>query len=102
MKFELYLFDTLMQDLVGHDRAASAYLVYLQLYRNSVSIGSDSVTLSHATLAEMTGLSKRAVQNAIDHLERRELVIQSRAYPTATPTYRVQTPWRRIYREPLE
>jgi len=29
---EAYVFDTLMHDLIGHDRAASAFVVYLHLW----------------------------------------------------------------------
>lgn len=94
MKLDAYIVDTLMRDVVGHDRSASAYLVYLQLYRHAGVSGDESVRISHAGLADLTGLSKRAVQNGVDLLERRGLIIKTLASPTSTPTYRVVRPWR--------
>lgn len=96
MKFDSYLFDALMRDIVGHTRSPAAYLVYLQLYRQSVATGRETVTLSHAMIADLTGLSKRGVQAAVAHLEARQLVSITKSKPTSVPTYRVNTPWRRL------
>jgi hypothetical protein len=96
VKFDSYLFDALMRDLVGHSRSPSAYLVYLNLYRHSVALGRDSVRLSYGSLADQTGLSKRAVQSAVGYLEARQLVGIEKASATAIPIYTVLTPWRRI------
>jgi hypothetical protein len=95
MKFDSYLFDTLMRDLTGHDRTPATFLVYLQLYRLTQAMVGTQITVSHSNMADMTGLSKRAVQKAIDHLERRKLVVQHLKSPTSTPNYEVMTPWRR-------
>ncbi len=87
-----YVIDTLMRDLVGHDRRPSAYLVYLCL----IAAGAGGrAALSHARLAERTGLSKRAVQDGILHLQRRALIASARAYATESATYQPLTPWRR-------
>ncbi|HEX7123592.1 MAG TPA: helix-turn-helix domain-containing protein [Gemmatimonadaceae bacterium] len=90
-----YVFDTLMRDLVGHDRQPSAYLVYLCLWRERHRAGGDPVQLSLQELAGRTGLSKRAVQDAISRLHRRKLIGIKRAGITAIPEYSVRTPWRR-------
>ena len=90
-----YVFETLMTDLVGHDRKPSAYLVYLAIWASG---NGGRVALSHAQLAEKTGLSKRSVQNAVAHLVRRELLKTERAGLTDTPRYLPQKPWRRWMR----
>ena len=61
-----YVIDSLMRDLVWHDRRPSAYLVYLTLW---VASGGSRALMSLAQLAEQTGLSKRGVQDALRHLD---------------------------------
>jgi hypothetical protein len=90
-----YIADVLMRDLVGHDRAASAFLVYLWLWRSSRGEGRPRVGASLQTIATRTGLSKSAVQAAVRHLARRQLVTARRARATEAPTYEVHEPWRR-------
>lgn len=93
MKIDPYLVDTLMRDLVAHSRSPGAFLVYLQLYRQSAAEGKESVAISHRVLAEATGISKRSVQAAVAHLVARRLIRQRKARPTAVPAYTVLTPW---------
>jgi DNA-binding MarR family transcriptional regulator len=81
-----------MVDLVGHDRRPSAYLVLLTIWAAGEG---RRVAFSHAELAERTGLSRRAVQDAIAHLKRRELIEAETDGPTSVPRYRPRTPWRR-------
>jgi len=89
---DAYVLDTLMPDLVGHDRRPSAFLVYLYLWRHR----SDRTAMhSLRRIAEGTGLSKRAVQDGLARLERRRLVAISRESITAVPEYRILRPWRR-------
>jgi hypothetical protein len=88
-----YIADVLMRDLVGHDRAPSAFLVYLWLWRNSRGEGRTRVSASLQTLATRTGLSKSAVQAAVRHLVRRRLVAATRRHATEAPTYEVHEPW---------
>jgi CRP-like cAMP-binding protein len=95
VSFDLYVFDALMRDLVGHDRSPSAYLVYLQLWFRARGLDSQKVRISHQEMAEATGLSKSAVQLAIGRLVRRELIGCEKTSVTATPEYRVKKPWRR-------
>lgn len=92
-----YVLETLMPDLVGHDRAPSAFLVYLALWtRTRRRPGrAPEPAASHATLAEATGLSKSAVQNGVRRLARRRLIAIRRSTATATPEYTVLRPWRR-------
>jgi len=86
-----YVIDVLLPDLVGHDHRPSAFLVYLYLSRRAGRGLAARVSLR--TIAEGTGLSKRAVQTALRTLGRRRLIRARRAGPTAVPEYLVQRPW---------
>jgi DNA-binding MarR family transcriptional regulator len=90
-----YILDSLMPDLVGHDRQPSAFLVYLYFYRHSRSKVARSAAASLQQIASDTGLSKSAVQQAIRTLKRRRLVQSKRTSFTAAPEYIVATPWTR-------
>ena len=89
---DAYVLDALMRDLVGHDHRASAFLVYLVLAAASQE---GAPRLSHAQLAERTGLSKRGVQDAVLHLVDRNLLRVTRRSATEVPRYEPLTPWRR-------
>lgn len=89
-----YVLQTLMPDLVGHDRKPSAFLVYLFLWA-ATSAGEASAEASLGRIAEGTGLSKRAVQHAVALLVRRELLAVDRMSITAVARYTIQRPWRR-------
>jgi CRP-like cAMP-binding protein len=95
VSFDPYIFDTLMADLVGHDRQPSAYLVYLALARRTSGAPRQQITIALQDIAEATGLSKRTVQAALAHLVQRRCVSVARASLTAVPTYTVLRPWRR-------
>jgi transcription initiation factor IIE alpha subunit len=95
MKYDPYVIDTLMRDLVAHSRSSAAFLVYLQLYRHTQGAGRESVAMSHQILAELIGISKRSVQTALAHLMERRLIRQRKVRPTAVPVYAVLTPWLR-------
>jgi hypothetical protein len=88
-----YVFDSLMRDLVGHDRSAAAFLVYLCLWRQTNGSARASAGLSYSALAEATGLSKRTVQAAVGRLLRRRLIRVRRARITSVPQYSVLRPW---------
>lgn len=92
MLLDDYVVDTLMCDLCGHDRQPSAFLVYLLLTRRA---GGKSVSIALRDIAEGTGVSKRAVQSAIQWLHKRKLIASERAGITAVPRYTVLKPWRR-------
>ena len=89
-----YVFDVLMRDIVGHDRQAAAYLVYLYLYGLAARKRWRPVAASLRMLAEATGLSKSAVQTALNLLRRRELVETASEHATAVPEHRVLRHWR--------
>ena len=95
LEIDAYVIDTLMQDLVGHDHQPSAFLVYLFLWKATEGGRSPSGPVSLRSLAEGTGLSKRAVQEAVNRLERRRLVVVHRDHPLAGPRYEALRPWRR-------
>jgi DNA-binding MarR family transcriptional regulator len=88
-----YVLDVLMRDLVAHDQQPSAFLVYLFLFARAVRQRWRPVAASLRTIAEETGLSKSAVQTALDTLRSRELVITARTHATAVPTHRVLRHW---------
>src|SRR5207237_8224749 len=85
-----YVFDTLMHDLIGHDRAPSAFIVYLHLWRHSLAAGMPAIRISLREIAEGTGLSKRGVQEALSVLSRRQLVSIAREGITEVPEYTVK------------
>ncbi|MBV9762146.1 MAG: helix-turn-helix domain-containing protein [Acidobacteriaceae bacterium] len=100
MRIDPYVIDTLMRDLVAHSRSSAAFLVYLQLYRHTHGAGRETVALSHSVLAELIGISKRAVQTAVAHLLERRLIRRRKVRPTAVPVYAVATPWVRKQESP--
>lgn len=93
VRIDRYVLDTLMPDLVLHDHQPSAFLVYLQLSSRAGRGG--RLRVSHQEMAELTGLSKSAVQSAVRSLARRRLIRSTRASSTAVPEYTVLRPWRR-------
>jgi predicted DNA-binding transcriptional regulator len=85
-----YVLETLMRDLVGHDRRTASYLVYLSI----LSIGGGkSVALSYRQLAERVGLSKRAAQDAVAHLARRGLLAIDKRGRTEPSLFTPLAPW---------
>lgn len=88
-----YVFDVLMRHLTGHDRRPSAFLVYLMLWWKEAR--GETMALSLQQLADATGLSKSAVQDALRLLTRRQLVRARRHSPTAVPEYVLLRPWMR-------
>lgn len=88
-----YILESLMADLVGHDRRPSAYILYLALVRLSASSGEVGISLQG--LATETRLSKTAVQRSVAHLKRRGLIAVRRTGRTHAPRYKVLQPWRR-------
>jgi DNA-binding MarR family transcriptional regulator len=90
-----YILDVLMRDLIGHDQQPSAFLVYVYLYGQAARKKWKPVAASLRTLAEATGLSKSAVQIALETLRRRELIVTTRENATATPRHRVLRHWRK-------
>ena len=94
IRVDRYVLETLMPDLVGHDRRPSAIVVFLDLWRRLDDEGDDTVAASLRDIAETTGLSKRAVQLAISWLVRRRLLSIARASETAVPEYSIRRHWR--------
>ena len=94
---DAYVIDVLLRDLVGHDKSPSSFLVYLYLWRETHGRDAGKVALSHQEIAELTGLSKSAVQGSIRNLLRRKLIESSKSTVTSTPEYSVNRPWRGRY-----
>lgn len=90
IELDRYVIDTLMRDLVGHDRVPSAFLVYLAI---SAAAAEGRALFSYAAMAEYTGLSKRSCQNAVGWLRRRKLVEICRKAGTDAAEYRPLHPW---------
>lgn len=97
VRLDPYVIDTLLPDLVGHDRQPSAFLVYLLLWRLSGQTDGRPdgcpVEIALQDVAERTGLSKRGVQDAIARLVRRGLLAVRRDSITAVGAYTVRCPW---------
>jgi hypothetical protein len=93
LTIDSYVIDVLMPDLVGHDRTPAAFLVYLHLLRMSAERRHRKVSASLQMIATRTGLSKSSVQNAIRHLQRRQLLDPTLRATTTDPVRRVLCPW---------
>jgi len=89
-----YVTSVLMRDLVGHDKRPVSFLVYLWLLAEQKQRES-AVQISYQELAESIGISKSSAQTAVAWLARRKLVLVSKATVTATPQYKVLSPWRK-------
>ena len=89
-----YVVETLMPDLVAHDRSPSAFVIYVKLWHDSGGPGRRRQT-SLSTLAVETGLSKSSVQAALRRLRKRGYLATKSASPTAVPDHTVLAPWRR-------
>jgi len=88
-----YIVETLMSDLIGHDRAPSSFVVFVKLWQDSGGPGR-RLQVSLSTLAVETGLSKSSVQTAIRHLRKRGYITTRRISQTAVPVHTVLAPWR--------
>jgi len=88
-----YVTDVLMRDLVGHDRKPACFLVYLWLAAEQSRRRGD-VRISYEEMAESIGISRSSAQGAVRWLLKRKLLAVTKEAVTATPTYRVRTPWR--------
>lgn len=93
IKLDEYVLDSLMRDLVGHDRRPTSFLVYLWLAAEQQRRRT-AVTISYSDLAESVGVSKSSAQAAAAWLVHRKLISSTKTKVTATPRYTVQTPWR--------
>jgi phage replication O-like protein O len=93
LRLDAYIVDVLLRDLVGHDRSAATFVVYLFLWRQTAGEDRKRVRMSHREIAEATGLSKSAVQAGLRTLVRRRLVRVDKASRTAIPAYTVLRPW---------
>jgi hypothetical protein len=89
-----YITDTLMRDLVGHDRRPVSFLVYLWLAAEQRRRNA-AVQISYQELSENVGASKSSVQAAVSWLIHRKLLAASKSTVTATRRYTVLAPWRR-------
>ena len=85
--------DTLMRDLVGHDRKPVSFLVYLWLAADQAKRHGE-VRVSYQQVAEAVGISKTSAQSAIHWLLERKLLSVKKESVTATPIYTVRSPWR--------
>jgi hypothetical protein len=89
-----YVIDTLMRDLVAHDRRAVSFLAYLWL-TGEHQRRAQAVQVSYRELAESIGVSKSSAQAAVGWLVRRKMLAVSKENATATPRYTVLRPWTR-------
>jgi hypothetical protein len=92
-KLDPYITDVLLCDLVGHDRRPVSFLVYLWLAAEQQRRATP-VSIGYQDLAESIGISKSSAQAAVAWLAGRKLLAVTKATVTATPAYKVLTPWR--------
>ena len=90
-----YVIDVLLPDLVGHDRSPAAFLVYVVLWTRLYRAEQRSTAVSLQQLADLSGLSKSAVQRAVRILKRRGLIKVAKPSPTALPQYELIRHWLR-------
>jgi DNA-binding MarR family transcriptional regulator len=90
---DAYIVETLMPDLIGHDRSPSAFIVFVKLWHDAGGAGR-RVSVSLSTLAVETGLSKSSVQAALRRLRKRGYLSTRHANLTAIPVHTVHAPWR--------
>ena len=90
-----YVLDVLLPDLVGHDRSPSAFLVYLVLWTKLYRSAERSTAVSLQQFAELSGLSKSAVQAGIQLLRRRGSIKITKTSRTAVPQYELVRHWLR-------
>jgi hypothetical protein len=92
-----YVLDVLMRDLVGHDRRVVSFLVYLWFVAEQAKEQrkGNGVEASYRQIAESIGVSKSSAQAAVAWLIQRKLLTSAKKTVTATPRYKVLTPWRR-------
>jgi hypothetical protein len=102
LTLDSYIIDTLMPDLVGHDKQPSAFIVFLYLWararRRPAGVHGPAGKWTKASLQQIatdSGLSKSAVQNAVTSLKRRRLIQTFQESATSIPEYLVHAPWRR-------
>ena len=101
-----YVVNVLMRDLVGHDRRVVSFLVYLWFAaeqekergkeQEREQRKGSAVEASYRQIAESIGVSKSSAQAAVAWLIKRKLLASTKKTVTATPCYRVLTPWRRV------
>ena len=90
-----YVVETLMADLVGHDRHPSAFLVCLHLWTAADGHLARPVRASHRQIAVDIGIARSTVETAISRLKRRHLVRVEQDSATSVPAYTVLRPWLR-------
>ena len=93
IEFDEYVIDVLLPDLAGHDRSPAAFLVYLVLWTRLYRSEQRRTAVSLQQLADLSGLSKSAVQRGLRILKRRGLIAVARESPTALPEYELVRHW---------
>ena len=90
-----YVIDVLMRDLIGHDRRVVSFLVYLWFAaeQGKEQRKGNVVEASYREIAECIGVSKSSAQAAVTWLIKRKLLASTKKTVTATPRYKVLTPW---------
>jgi replication protein O len=93
VELDPYVVDVLMPDLIGHDRQPSAFIVFLFLWRHTYGVGQPTIQVSLLDMVTATGLSKRAIQQALSWLSKRKLLSIQRESITAVPVYTIRKLW---------
>jgi DNA-binding MarR family transcriptional regulator len=88
-----YVLDVLLPDLSGHDHSPASFLVYVVLWTGLYRSGERHIGVSLQQFADLTGLSKSAVQRSLRLLKRRGLIAVSKASATGVPEYELVRHW---------
>jgi DNA-binding MarR family transcriptional regulator len=88
-----YVLDVLLPDLTGHDHSPASFLVYVVLWTGLYRSGERRIALSLQQFADLSGLSKTAVQRSLRLLKRRGLITVSKASATGVPQYELIRHW---------
>lgn len=94
MLLDDYVVDTLMRDLVGHDRKPTSFLIYLWFSYEAARRRRDGVSVSYQTISDSVGVSKSAAQAGVRWLIRRKLIEAKKNSRTAVPAYQILRPWK--------
>jgi DNA-binding MarR family transcriptional regulator len=88
-----YVLDVLLPDLTGHDHSPASFLIYVVLWTGLYRSGERHIGVSLQQFADLTGLSKSAVQRSLRLLKRRGLIAVSKASATDVPHYELIRHW---------
>lgn len=86
-----YIIDVLFSELKNPFHS----IVYIYLWRRSIGEGTSKVRVSLRAISEMTGVSKRCVQEALKRLHEMNLIKSTKEGLTGIPNHEILEPWKK-------